>query len=298
MVRATEAQRTGIKTLLWLTDSAVTRIASANENSVLEHTTMSPLCKGVAVGFEVALPTEVGDVNLLALISDEELAREAATFAMARGTFSNYRAALSASRERCAGMSSRVISLCRDSTSNVLGRIHFNAKTWERITESEHMFENTEMAHDPSILAEYKNEVKQISGLVLDDWTEMSNGSGSSILELLHGAWTLYNSPMEMELTATTHTALTTSKPHRPGKGRARKTPDIEVIDVRRPAPHDHGNASAAAFDHDHRWTVRGHWRNQTCGPHGILRRKTWIEEHVRGPEDAPLVVRPKVWRI
>jgi hypothetical protein len=33
------------------------------------------------------------------------------------------------------------------------------------------------------------------------------------------------------------------------------------------------------------RFLVRGHWRNQACGPGRTERRRTWIEPHYRGPE-------------
>lgn len=34
---------------------------------------------------------------------------------------------------------------------------------------------------------------------------------------------------------------------------------------------------------------VRGHWRNQACGPGLSERRMTWIEPHWKGPEEAPI---------
>ena len=34
---------------------------------------------------------------------------------------------------------------------------------------------------------------------------------------------------------------------------------------------------------------VRGHWRNQACGPNLSDRRMTWISPHWKGPEDAPI---------
>lgn len=34
---------------------------------------------------------------------------------------------------------------------------------------------------------------------------------------------------------------------------------------------------------------VRGHWRNQACGPRLTERRLTWIEPYWKGPEDAPI---------
>lgn len=38
---------------------------------------------------------------------------------------------------------------------------------------------------------------------------------------------------------------------------------------------------------------VRGHWRNQACGPQMLERRLTWIEPYWKGPNDAPINIRP-----
>lgn len=37
----------------------------------------------------------------------------------------------------------------------------------------------------------------------------------------------------------------------------------------------------------EHRFIVRGHWRNQAVGPGRAERRKTWIAPHWKGPEGA-----------
>jgi hypothetical protein len=39
-------------------------------------------------------------------------------------------------------------------------------------------------------------------------------------------------------------------------------------------------------------WPVRGHWRNQACGPGLRDRRATWIQPHWKGPENAARLVR------
>jgi len=39
-------------------------------------------------------------------------------------------------------------------------------------------------------------------------------------------------------------------------------------------------------------WLVRGHWRNQVCGPQRSERRPTWISPYWKGPEDAPVLLR------
>lgn len=52
----------------------------------------------------------------------------------------------------------------------------------------------------------------------------------------------------------------------------------------------NHGSRSPSV-----RWMVRGHWRNQACGPAMKERRAKWIEPYWKGPDGAPAVVRPHV---
>lgn len=40
---------------------------------------------------------------------------------------------------------------------------------------------------------------------------------------------------------------------------------------------------------------VRGHWRQQACGPAMTERRLMWIRPYWKGPEEAPILVRPHV---
>lgn len=49
--------------------------------------------------------------------------------------------------------------------------------------------------------------------------------------------------------------------------------------------------------EYRHRWIVRGHWRNQWLPSRGV-HRPTWINAHIKGPEDAPVKVteRVNVW--
>lgn len=44
-----------------------------------------------------------------------------------------------------------------------------------------------------------------------------------------------------------------------------------------------------------HRHYVRGFWRNQPCGQGRAERRLTFVRPHIRGPEGAPLVDKPRV---
>lgn len=62
-----------------------------------------------------------------------------------------------------------------------------------------------------------------------------------------------------------------------------------------------HADAEGATGEsrYGHRWIVEGHMRLQPYGPGRSLRRLQWINPYVKGPADAPLVVRDVVhaWR-
>jgi hypothetical protein len=74
-----------------------------------------------------------------------------------------------------------------------------------------------------------------------------------------------------------------------------RDVPEVELVRVRRrhveiaqalrDAEQVDGEVDREAF----RWVVSGHWRNQAYGPAMSLRRPTFIEPHLRGPEGAPI---------
>ncbi len=68
------------------------------------------------------------------------------------------------------------------------------------------------------------------------------------------------------------------------------REPLIRVVQLRRretaSTASDHGDEPA---DWTCRWIVRGHWRQQACGPGQRDRRPKYILPHVKGPEDKPL---------
>lgn len=78
----------------------------------------------------------------------------------------------------------------------------------------------------------------------------------------------------------------------RRGKARGFGERDIVVVRLRREqgdhVPHEHGEAS-----YSHRFIVSGHWRQQWY-PSIQGHRQIWISPYVKGPEDQPLVVRPR----
>jgi len=52
---------------------------------------------------------------------------------------------------------------------------------------------------------------------------------------------------------------------------------------------------SRGTLEYAKRFIVRGHWRNQPCGPDLAERKLTWIKPYYKGPEIADLVNRPYV---
>lgn len=55
-------------------------------------------------------------------------------------------------------------------------------------------------------------------------------------------------------------------------------------------------------IDWSHRWEVRGHWRDiagigkDRCGEY-CVKGKTWVMEHVKGPEDLPVIRKVRVYK-
>lgn len=111
-------------------------------------------------------------------------------------------------------------------------------------------------------------------------------------LRLLKAAWIL----MQQEDVSETREA----EPSRNSAKRIRRQGGdpgkVRIVDIRRKRYASQGREQYAR-EYDHRWKVRGHWRNQWYPSRGVHRPK-WIEEHVRGPEDAPLIERDTVYRL
>jgi hypothetical protein len=72
----------------------------------------------------------------------------------------------------------------------------------------------------------------------------------------------------------------------------------VKVVQLRRlEAAAADGVEDARSVEWSHRWIVNGHWRNQYL-PSSGLHRQQWIDPHVKGPEDLPLVVKPTVFHV
>lgn len=75
----------------------------------------------------------------------------------------------------------------------------------------------------------------------------------------------------------------------------------VTVVTLRRHVKAQVGQvkaASAGSGRHlQHRFVVRGHWRNQAYGTKRALRRRTYILPFVKGPADAPFMERERVYQ-
>lgn len=70
----------------------------------------------------------------------------------------------------------------------------------------------------------------------------------------------------------------------------------VTVIDIRHSMKQTVSPGSGGRQFH-HRWIVKGHWRNQACGPGRKDHRRIYVPPHVKGPVDAPLLQRDKVYK-
>lgn len=94
--------------------------------------------------------------------------------------------------------------------------------------------------------------------------------------------------------------ALEASGGSTPGRGRGESVPGalgdaepVHLVRVRSAGmdeDHESGGAEGQPREYRHRWSVRGHWRQQPYGPGRSQRRRVWIDAHTKGPEDAPMV--------
>lgn len=86
-------------------------------------------------------------------------------------------------------------------------------------------------------------------------------------------------------------------RPHRAHRREAKRLgldyePEIVVVRLRREAgPRNEPTGEEANYSH--RFIVSGHWRNQWYATEK-LHRQIWIAPFVKGPEDKPLIVRPR----
>lgn len=89
--------------------------------------------------------------------------------------------------------------------------------------------------------------------------------------------------------------------PHRTMRHEAKRLgvrPDTEIVVVRLRRERDEDewlddSGAPGEANYSHRFIVSGHWRNQPY-PSENITRQIWISPYVKGPEDKPLIVRPR----
>lgn len=74
-----------------------------------------------------------------------------------------------------------------------------------------------------------------------------------------------------------------------------REPEPVRVVTLRR---RDSGEGDGSDREYHVQWVVRGHWRQQPCGPARSQVRPIWIAPHIKGPEDAPLLGGEKVYAL
>lgn len=67
---------------------------------------------------------------------------------------------------------------------------------------------------------------------------------------------------------------------------------EVVVVRLRRERTGENEGVGANA-NYSHRFIVSGHWRNQWY-PSGAVHRQLWISPYVKGPDELPLIVRPR----
>lgn len=65
--------------------------------------------------------------------------------------------------------------------------------------------------------------------------------------------------------------------------------PMIRVVQLRRAVTHPHAPEGGDPVTWSCSWVVRGHWRQQACGPSYSERRPVFVLPHVKGDPDKPL---------
>lgn len=124
------------------------------------------------------------------------------------------------------------------------------------------------------------------------------------ILAWLQAAWTLMATPSLTESTVVAGTGKprNTRPSHADGRGHGDPAGDgVTVIDLhpqrrRLITDEDDAGGDGPRRRLTTRHVVRGHWTHQPHGPQKSLRRLQWVDDYIRGPQDAPLTTRTHVW--
>ena len=128
------------------------------------------------------------------------------------------------------------------------------------------------------------------------------------VMAWLQAAWTLMSTPSLTQATVVAGTGKprnTTKSSDVAGRGHGADDGGVTVIDlhpqrrrlITTPAKPDGDPAGDGPRRRlTTRHVVRGHWTHQPHGPQRALRRLQWVDDYIRGPQDAPLSTRTHVW--
>ena len=122
------------------------------------------------------------------------------------------------------------------------------------------------------------------------------------VMAWLQAAWTLMSTPNLTQTTVVTGTGkprTTKNNDATTGRGHDDGVTVIDLHPQRRKLittedTADNGDGTRRRLTTRH--VVRGHWTHQPHGPQKSLRRLQWIDDYIRGPQDAPLSTRTHVW--
>ena len=121
------------------------------------------------------------------------------------------------------------------------------------------------------------------------------------VMAWLQAAWTLMSTPSLTETTVVSGTGKprTTRPNDAAGRGHDGGVTVIDLHPRRRrlitPDDVDAGD-DGPRRRLTSRHVVRGHWTHQPHGKGRALRRLQWVDDYIRGPQDAPLSTRAHVW--
>ncbi len=97
---------------------------------------------------------------------------------------------------------------------------------------------------------------------------------------------------LSQRITLTSDESVPRAARRRLGRGGNAHATSVQVIHLRLPQ-RDPSDSPAAPRDWSMRWIVRGHWREQWFPSEGV-HKPVFVAPYVKGPDDKPLVVRPK----
>jgi hypothetical protein len=130
-------------------------------------------------------------------------------------------------------------------------------------------------------------------GYDMDEWIgEHMEVSPNAVVVWIIAMWRL------MQQTITDVRTEEVDRPLRKAAAkRNMKQNTVSVITLRK-RKHVDGEGESN-IEWSHRWLVRGHWRRQPCKTNGEPDvRVIWIHPHIKGPDDAPLLVRDHVYAL